>query len=130
MRKLPKPIPRLSAKKLRALKGRAVFSTISSPKKAIKKCNPERQAKRKAGYRKLLSGKEYRRARDGALIRAEGQCEFFMGGFQRCSETYRLHAHHLRYPKTRPLAPSDLTMVCRWHHEYLESQKMHKQRMF
>lgn len=38
-------IPKLSAKKRAALKGRPVYSTISSPKKAIRKVNPKRRAK-------------------------------------------------------------------------------------
>lgn len=106
-----------------------------------RKSNPKRIAKRKAAYRKMLSGKEYKAARAEAMERAGNQCEF--GGavmrlypsikripLWRCEEVENLHAHHLRYPKTRPVEARDLKIVCRVHHEYLESQKMHKTRMF
>lgn len=127
----------ISAKKLKKLGGKVPFSSITSPKKPIPKSNPRQQAKRKAGYRKLLSGKEYKAARAEAMKRAEGQCEF-MGTISnsiaavpvRCVEMDRLQAHHLSYPKTRPLAASDLLIVCKWHHSRAESQKMGKTRMF
>lgn len=143
----------ISAKKLKKLGGKIPFSSITSPKKPIPKSNPRRQAKRKAGYRKLLSGREYRAARAEAMKRAGGQCEGWkamhvqpvnvltIGGgitnatasfytYDRCPETENLHAHHLRYPKSRPLAASDLKILCKWHHEAAESQKMGKTRMF
>lgn len=140
----------ISAKKLKKLGGKMPFSSITAPKKAIPKSNPRQQAKRKAGYRKLLSGKEYKAARIEAMARAGGQCECLAGGFHstatfenwqqrygdtwqgytRCSATENLHAHHKSYPKSRPLEASDLTICCKPHHEYLESLKPHKQRMF
>lgn len=130
-------IPRLSEKKKKALNGKPCWSTISKSG-APRKSNPKRIAKRKAGYRKMLSGKEYKAARKEAFARAEGRCELtrwdaegFDGEWNtRCGETENLHAHHLRYPKTRPLASTDLLIVCKRHHEMLEAAKMHKTRMF
>lgn len=93
----------------------------------------------------MLSGKEYRAARAEAMERAGNRCEMSVPlladignnvarhvelGMRRCPETERLHAHHRHYPKTRTLEASDLLIVCKPHHEYLESQKMHKTRMF
>lgn len=49
------PLRRISEKRLKANGGKVPFSTLTSPKKAIRKVNPERQAKRKAGYRKHLA---------------------------------------------------------------------------
>lgn len=129
--KPPKPIPRISVKKLQSLGNKMPFSTVTKPKKAIKKVNPERLAKRKAGYRKMLAGKEYREARRLAMLRAGNMCEFgITEGRWQCFEGEDLHAHHLHYPKSRPLEARDLLIVCKRHHEFLESQKMHKQRMF
>lgn len=122
---------KISDKRLKKLGGKMPFSTIAKKaSKPIRKVNPKAKAKRTAGYRKMLAGKEYRDARAEALRRAEGRCEMLMSGIERCPETYRLQAHHCSYPKSRPLRSSDLLMVCRWHHEYLESQKMGKTRMF
>lgn len=119
------------------------FSTIASPRKAVRKSNPIAKAKRKAAYRKMLSGKEYKAARAEAMGRAEHRCE--QEGVMtlhwseeyglhekpsRCQREEGLHAHHLRYPKTRPLAARDLKILCRIHHEEAESQKPHKTRMF
>lgn len=134
----------ISAKKLKKLGGKMPFSSITSPKKAIPKSNPRQQAKRKAGYRKLLSGKEYKAARAEAFKRAGVRCEFetevtitWSGGpiggkveQQRCFETLNLEAHHIRYPKVRPLAASDLKVLCNFHHRAAESFKIYKTRMF
>lgn len=86
----------------------------------------------------MLSGKEYKAARAAAFKRADYQCErelddcleWCYGWRFRCEENEDLHAHHLRYPKTRPLRASDLKILCRFHHEQVESQKMHKSRMW
>lgn len=102
----------------------------------------------------MLSGKEYKAARTEAMERAGDRCEQVTvfevtyksgdgeyqmansyvqslgGAYVRCENTEDLHAHHLRYPKSRPLEATDLKIVCKPHHEYLESLKMHKQRMF
>lgn len=127
----------ISAKKLKKLGGKVPFSSITSPKKPIPKSNSRQQAKRKAGYRKMLSGKEYKAARAEAMKRAGNRCEWRWGPFEvkpgfapRCIETENLHAHHLSYPKTRLLDALDLLILCKWHHEYFESQKMGKVRMF
>jgi hypothetical protein len=119
-----------------------MYSTITTPKRPIPKRNPRQQAKRKAGYRKLLAGKEYKAARAEAMARAMGQCEqhfqhseYFTGGitltqWRRCANVGDLHAHHLRYPKSRPLAARDLMILCRYHHEQAEILKPHKTRMY
>lgn len=92
----------------------------------------------------MLSGKEYKAARAEAMKRADGQCEFvtnvhgdpkypaWVTRVVRCDTFFPEdpHAHHLSYPKSRPLEASDLLIVCTYHHEYLESLKPHKQRMF
>lgn len=100
----------------------------------------------------MLAGKEYRSARAEAMERAGNRCEgtssmridpvdvrvtgegiygatahFYT--YTRCTSTENLHAHHLRYPKSRPLTASDLKILCKFHHEFAESQKMHKTRM-
>jgi len=109
--------------------------------KPIPKVNHKRKVKRKIAYRKMLAGKEYQVARDEAFVRAGHQCEAMMQiahplkpskslGLARCGVVDPLQAHHLRYPKSRPVEARDLLIVCKEHHEYLESQKMHKQRMF
>jgi hypothetical protein len=111
---------------------------IKRSTKPIPKVNPRRQAKRKAGYRKMLASPEYKSARAEALERAGDKCEEIMHPefygqrttAWRCGEVKGLHAHHLRYPKTRPLASSDLKILCKWHHEQAESLKPHKTRMF
>lgn len=128
---------------------------LARSKKAIPKVNPRRQAKRKAGYRKMLSGKEYKVARAGAFERAGNRCEWndsdgllkwdggppfgvgdkterdpFRNDPSRCEMTTDLEAHHLRYPKSRPVAVRDLVILCNWHHRQAESLKPHKSRMF
>lgn len=128
---------RISDKRLKKL-GKMPFSSISKKPKPLRKSNPRRKAKRTALYRKMLAGKEYKAARAEAMERAQGNCEFTtrmrrgeVGNFLfRCGQPEALHAHHLSYPKTRPLAASDLLIVCKFHHEYLESLKPHKTRMF
>lgn len=86
----------------------------------------------------MLSGKEYKAARAEAFERAGNKCEeliypSFYGQqttVWRCGETENLHAHHLQYPKTRPLRASDLKILCKWHHAEAEGLKMGKTRMF
>lgn len=137
-----KPIARISAKRLAANGGKVPFTTARRSPEPIRKVNPRRQARRKAGYRKLLSGKEYRAARAEALVRAGNRCEYAGHGFMRwlegesipishrCSETDALHAHHIRYYHSRLITATDLQILCRPHHELAESRKMHKTRMF
>lgn len=130
---------RVSEKRLKANGGK-MFSTVPRSTKAIRQVNPTAKAKRKAGYRKMLSGKEYRSARAEAMKRAMGRCEFtsrlpygdgYAGNWMyRCENTDGLHAHHKSYPKSRPITGADLTICCKPHHEYLESQKLGKTRMF
>jgi hypothetical protein len=137
---------KISDKRLKKLGGKLPFSTISKKPKPLRKSNPRRKAKRTALYRKTLAGKEYKAARAEAMARAADRCEqetpvhvtwggngIISGGYterQRCLETLNLHAHHLRYPKSRRLEARDLLIVCKFHHEYLESLKPHKTRMF
>jgi hypothetical protein len=136
-------IKRISDKRLKANGGKMPFSTIPRSSKPIPQVNVHKQAKRKAGYRKILSGKEYKSARAEALVRAGNRCEwnaadpFGLGSktdrdparncTPRCEMTTDLDAHHLRYPKSRPIAATDLVILCNWHHRAAESQKMHKQ---
>lgn len=148
-------IRRMSEKKRASLKG-PVFSTISKRSESPRKRNPIATAKRKRGYRKMLSGKEYKAARAEAFERAYGRCEIWVAWtdfqtrgsatpfeltgtinattthVQRCPIALpsSLHAHHKRYPKGRKLTAADLTICCKPHHEYLESLKPHKTRMF
>lgn len=91
----------------------------------------------------MLSGKEYKAARAEAMKRADGMCEGTVDVLfrshngagiafvpQRCFALEDLHAHHLRYPKSRPLAASDLQILCKTCHTRAESRKLHKSRMF
>lgn len=108
------------------------------PRKPLRKVNPKAKAKRKIAYRKMLAGKEYKAARKEAMERAGGQCERDWASrphdpipiYIRCPQTEDLHAHHLRYPKSRPLRASDLLILCKPHHEMAEASKPHKTRMF
>lgn len=130
-------------------------SWLKRSTKPIRKSNPKAKAKRTAGYRKMLSGKEYKAARKEAMARAGNRCEWndtdallrwdggppfgvgakterdpFRNDPSRCEMMTELHAHHLCYPKSRPVAASDLAILCNWHHRAAESQKMGKTRMF
>ena len=140
-------IPRLSKKPLKR-------SAIKRSTKPIRKVNPKAKAKRKIAYRKMLAGKEYKAARAEAMARAGNRCELWWSwttyhdpypglpfthtaasaalttNAQRCEAVEGLHAHHKSYPKSRKLLASDLTICCKPHHEYLESQKMGKTRMY
>lgn len=94
----------------------------------MKKVNPERKAKRQRDYRKHLASAEYKHARKEAMWRARGRCEYREGvpsGYDifkapRCTEIERLECHHLRYPKTRPLTATDLLILCKYHHAWIE----------
>jgi hypothetical protein len=122
-------------------------------RKPIRKVNPKAKAKRVVRYKKMLASPEYRAARKEAMERAGNQCEGMLAmridpvsvkvigdgisnaaawfyTYTRCTVTESLHAHHLRYPKSRPIEASDLKILCRFHHEFAESQKLGKTRMF
>lgn len=110
----------------------------------IRKVNPEAKAKRVANQKRHYASAEYKAARKEALKRSGGFCEYeerrhpncvtgstFYGMYNemmntivvtRCTERDRLEAHHLSYPKSRPLEGSDLLMVCRRHHNFLEKR--------
>jgi hypothetical protein len=125
-------VKKISDKKLKTL-GRLPFSTITQKPTKVKKVNTKAKAKRTARYRKMLASKEYRAAKAEAMERAGGRCEhtwFDYNTRNLCWATEDLQAHHLRYPKTRPLASTDLLIACKRHHEMLEAAKMHKTRMF
>lgn len=136
------PIPRLSEKKAKSGRPYLKRSAIKRSTKPIRKVNPKAKAKRVIGYRKMLASKEYKAARAEAMERAGDRCEATIDVYdtscgkitrvytQRCAWRWDLHAHHLRYPKVRPLAASDLKILCKHHHEQAESLKPHKTRMF
>jgi hypothetical protein len=96
----------------------------------IRKVNPEAKAKRVAKQRKHYASAEYKAARKEAMERAGNQCEWrfedhpYLGVavmYGRCESTEALEAHHLRYPKSRPLRSSDLEILCRCHHQLTEA---------
>lgn len=98
--------------------------TRSAPLAPINVERTEKRArKRKADWRSAHN----RAVRAEAFARAGHRCEYLVPSFvperfgpTRCPETARLEAHHLRYPRTRPLRASDLMVVCRVHHRALE----------
>lgn len=126
-------------------------SPIARSAKRIRPRNPERQAKRDQRYRKMLRSPQYLAAKAEAMKRAGDRCEWndsdgvfdtigtwfgvgnkterdpFRNDPSRCEMTENLEAHHLRYPKSRPLAVTDLVILCNWHHRLAESLKPHKQ---
>lgn len=138
-----KPIARASEKKLKANGGR-LYSTITSPKKAIRKENPDATRKRRLRNQKRMRSPEYLSARAGAMERSGGRCEFIIWNIpkfeagrdgvvreygrytERCEETERLQFHEIRYPKTRFVTRDDGEMLCPPHHRLKESRKLHK----
>lgn len=109
----------------------------------IRKVNPTTKAKRVAKQRKHYASAEYKAARKEAMARAGNQCECVMKSSNeyslrrpwrlmeldivdwetmhiRCGETEHLEAHHLCYPKSRPLTSDDLEIRCRVHHHLTE----------
>lgn len=94
----------------------------------MKKINPKRKATRQREYRAHLASAEYKHARKEAMWRAKARCEWREPTTQatevfrtpRCTEVDGLEAHHLRYPKTRPLEARDLLILCRRHHAVVE----------
>ena len=116
-------------------------SWLARSTEPIPQVNPKAKAKRKIGYRKMLRSKEYLAAKAEAMERAGNRCEWndvdthtgfsprrdaFRNVTPRCEMTTELDAHHLRYPKSRPIAVTDLVILCNWHHRQAESQKPHK----
>jgi len=93
--------------------------------------NPAAAARRRKHYAKILAAPEYKAARAEAMKRSAAswmgvpRCEA-PDIYGRCQETHNLEAHHKRYPKGRKLAADDLEIRCKPHHEFAESQKLHK----
>lgn len=133
------PIPRMSEKKIASLKGRRVFSTISSTRKAVRKQNPKATRKSRLRNQKRMRSPEYRAARAGALERSGGRCEFsenlhtdktypaWVTVVARCPETERLQFHEEHYARGRILTSDDGKIYCFAHHRLAEKQKPHKQ---
>lgn len=141
----PKRLPQLSKMSAKQKAKRAgekfIFSTIvPKPKKPIRAVNPEAEARRKKSYAKKLGG--YKRSETFKVVqeRAAGQCEFeitmhvrpwYLGTGSatvaekvRCPETEGLQHHHKRYGKQfgGNERPEDIIVVCKAHHDWLESQ--------
>lgn len=95
--------------------------------------NPEQLARTRAGRKRKHSA--YRRSETYRIVadRAGGQCEHVHHPFPhepevafRCTETEDLEHHHLRYNKWRyggNELPSDLVVLCKWHHRALHPNK-------
>jgi hypothetical protein len=111
------------------------WGVSDKPPKPIRKVNPERKATRQREYRKHLASAEYKHARKEAMWRAQDRCEYReptkdvskVFTMPRCTETNDLEAHHLRYPKSRPLEARDLLILCTKHHAWIEmTQHSHR----
>lgn len=92
-------------------------------KAPMRKVNPERMRRVRKMQRAEWRSPEQQAVRTEAFERAGNRCEHVVtvGEWEhRCRETEKLEAHHLRYPKTRPLRASDLRVLCRKHHELEE----------
>lgn len=92
---------------------------IKKSAKPIRTVNPTAKAKRVARQKRHYASVEYKAARKEAMERAGNRCEYAVI-FLRCGEMERLEAHHVHYPKSRPLEASDLVILCRRHHHLLE----------
>lgn len=102
------------------------------PRKAMPKANPERQ--RKAAKRYAIKLAKYRASETYRVVeaRAAGQCEaewdafYIANGYikERCTATEGLEHHHKTYARFggREL-PEDIDVLCKVHHEYVESLK-------
>ena len=93
------------------------------PRKALAKVNRERASKRKVRYSTLI--KAYRKGETRKIVaaRAGGICEYVgpVTG-HRCEQTEFLEHHHKRYPKVPGgERPEDMQVLCRTHHQYVES---------
>lgn len=91
--------------------------------KPIPTRNDARIAKRKKAYSSFLKSAVWKRIRKAAIERAGGQCQFeswFAGTvmlLMRCPQREQLTVDHLSYARFggREL-PSDLKVLCRFHH--------------
>lgn len=133
-------IARMSPKTLANTHGGKVpSSTITGPKKQVKKVNVARQAKRVVSYRKGLAA--YKKSFTYMIVkaRADGRCEwiyreFFIGGNEdcavRCPETEGLQHHHLRYSLRfgGNELPTDMLVLCKSCHRREEAAKPAKNR--
>jgi hypothetical protein len=112
-------------------------SWLARSTKPIPQVNVDRAARRAKQYQKMLASSAYKAAKAEAMVRAHNQCEYNAadmyglcnlrhGCLPRCDATEGLDAHHLRYPKVRPIAATDLVILCKWHHRREEGFKPHK----
>ncbi len=136
---------RMSAKRLASLGGAKQYSTITSPRKAIAKSNPEREAKRRKTRRTKHAA--YKRSETWREVeqRAGGRCEaavrldwfeveapsfkppswfhlhVLSETWQRCENTSRLQHHHLTYARYGgDELPDDMLVCCPRCHGWLE----------
>lgn len=92
----------ISAKKLKKLGGKMPFSTITAPKKAIRKVNPVAKAKREKRYKSHLSSaywKALRRERWEMVLRmyGDGTCENCGGPIETLSKAHLAHLTYARF---------------------------------
>jgi hypothetical protein len=92
--------------------------------KPLPKVNPRQERKRKARYTKLLAAGKHRPGYQQAMERSRGRCEFrFLAfPFARCPETDGLEAHHLSYRRLGNENAADFQILCKRHHEIVESE--------
>jgi hypothetical protein len=106
---------------------------IARSAKRIRSVNPVAKAKRDKLHAKDRRSPHTKEIERQARERAGNQCELvtkgggILEGLEwRCGVTEGLELHHDRYPKTRPLAVTDVRMLCDPHHNRLEAMKLHK----
>jgi hypothetical protein len=91
----------------------------------VKAVNVEATRKRTKRHRRQWQSAHDQAVRAEAFARAGNRCEWqwFDGrDFHQCDAREGLHAHHLRYPKTRALVADDLQVLCARHHAAVESR--------
>lgn len=96
-----KPIPRVSLKRASQNKGKQ-YSTITAPRKAIRKVNPVAKAKRDKRYKSHLSSaywKALRRERWAMVLRmyGDGTCEDCGGPIASLAEAHLGHKTYARF---------------------------------
>jgi len=109
------PIRRKSLKTKRA--------KSKKPRKALKKVNVARQARRRAAYRKYLHSPEWKLYRTLVLTRDGNRCTASLPDGSRCPETERLEVHHENYNRFRKELLEDCATLCRGHHREEEYRK-------
>ncbi len=135
---------KISAKRLKALGGKAPFSSITAKPKPLRAVNPEREAKRRQTRRKNHA--KYRASETFKIVtaRAAGQCEASVrwawgaAGIElveiradlawmahathvRCWANEGLEHHHVHYPdKPGGETPDDVLVCCKRCHGWIE----------